>query len=58
MIAAMIIVALAAYVLAAVVRTTGHVPTQNAIGTITGDALPLPLTPSFSFVRLPARVGG
>lgn len=55
--AAMIIVALVAYVLAAVVRTTSHDPTQNSVGTMTGDALPLPLTPSFSFVHLPARVG-
>ena len=56
-IAALIIVAVAAYVLAAVVRTSSRDPTQNSIGTITADALPPPLTSSFSFVRLSARVG-
>jgi hypothetical protein len=45
-VAALVIVAVAAYVLAAVVRTSSRAPSQNSIGTITDDALPLPLTPS------------
>lgn len=49
--AAIIIVAFAAYALAAVVRTTSHDPTQNSIGTITGDALPLPLWSYFTGQR-------
>jgi hypothetical protein len=52
-IAALIIVVVAAYVLAAVVRTGSVGPSQNSIGTITGGALPLPATPSFCFVCLP-----
>jgi hypothetical protein len=55
-VAALIVVLFAAYVLVAVIRTGSHDPMENSIGTITGDALPLPVTPSFSLVRLLARV--
>jgi hypothetical protein len=40
---AVVIVVLAAYVLAAVVRTGSRDPTQTSIGTIVDQALPLPL---------------
>jgi hypothetical protein len=46
-IAALIIVAVAAYVLAAVVRTSSRDPTQNSVGTMTDDALPFPFAPRF-----------
>lgn len=54
-VAALIVVVFAAYVLVAVVRTGNHDPMENSIGTITGDALPLPVTPSFCLVGLLAR---
>lgn len=46
-VAALIIVVFTAYVLVAVVRTGSRDPMENSIGTITGDALPFPVTPSF-----------
>lgn len=55
-VAVLIVVVFTAYVLVAVVRTGSHDPMENSIGTITGDALPLPATPSLSLVRLLARV--
>lgn len=57
-VAALVVVVFTAYVLVAVVRTGSHDPMENSVGTITGDTLPLPVTPSFSLVRLLARVAG
>ena len=57
-VAALVVVVFTAYVLVAVVRNGSHDPMENSIGTITGDALPLPVTPSFSLVRLLAGVAG
>jgi hypothetical protein len=57
-VAAVIVVVFTAYVLVAVVRTGSRDPMENSIGTITSDALPLPVTPGFCLVRLLARVAG
>lgn len=57
-VAALVVVVFTAYVLVAVVRTGSHDPMENSIGTITGDALPLPVVPSSSLVRLLARAAG
>jgi hypothetical protein len=57
-VAALMVVVFTAYVLVAVVRTGSHDPMENSVGTITGDALPLPVMPSFSLVRLLAGVTG
>lgn len=54
-VAALIVVVFAAYVLVAVVRSGSRDPMENSVGTITGDALPLPVMPDFSLLRLLAR---
>jgi flagellar biogenesis protein FliO len=46
--AALIVVVFAAYILVAVIRSGSRDPRENSIGTITGDALPLPGMPSLS----------
>lgn len=56
LVAALVVVVFAAFVLVAVVRNGSRDPMENSIGTITGDALPLPAMPDFSLLRLPARV--
>jgi hypothetical protein len=54
-VAGLIVVVFAAYVLVAVVRSGSRDPMENSVGTITGDALPLPVMPDFSLLRLLAR---